>query len=219
MRRSLQEQNAKEDRDKKHKETPHKHKKKPSQQEGEANKTKQDRRQRGGQNQTRKKRGAGEESQRRPAERREDVREGSRGREKTAQAKKADGDLRGFWITQGRILPQCRCERPLNKTHMMERAKHMHPAQETKSSTKQLLPTDPILGPETLLKTGFAQKSLPSVPGVCTYENTAHRRCHQKSAHSEMSCAQTLTSFVLGLYNAEGRGTKHCKQKRQVKNR
>ena len=34
--------------------------------------------------------------------------------------------------------------------------------QETKSSTKQLAPTDPILGPENLLKTGFAQKGLPS---------------------------------------------------------
>jgi len=34
------------------------------------------------------------------------------------------------------------------------------PQQETKSSTKQLAPTDPILGPENLLKTGFAQKGL-----------------------------------------------------------
>ena len=38
------------------------------------------------------------------------------------------------------------------------------PQQETKSSTKQLAPTDPILGPENLLKTGFAQKGLPSCP-------------------------------------------------------
>ena len=38
------------------------------------------------------------------------------------------------------------------------------PQQETKSSTKQLPPTDPILGPENLLKTGFAQKGLPSCP-------------------------------------------------------
>ena len=36
------------------------------------------------------------------------------------------------------------------------------PQQETKPSTKQLAPTDPILGPENLLKTGFAQKGLPS---------------------------------------------------------
>ena len=36
------------------------------------------------------------------------------------------------------------------------------PQQRTKSSTKQLAPTDPILGPENLLKTGFAQKGLPS---------------------------------------------------------
>ena len=38
------------------------------------------------------------------------------------------------------------------------------PQQETKSSTKQLAPTGPILGPENLLKTGFAQKGLPSCP-------------------------------------------------------
>ena len=38
------------------------------------------------------------------------------------------------------------------------------PQQETKLSTKQLAPTDPILGPENLLKTGFAQKGLPSCP-------------------------------------------------------
>ena len=38
------------------------------------------------------------------------------------------------------------------------------PQQETKSSTKQLPPTGPILGPENILKTGFAQKSLPSCP-------------------------------------------------------
>ena len=40
------------------------------------------------------------------------------------------------------------------------------PQQETKSSTKQLAPMDPILGPENLLKTGFAQKGLPSSPSV-----------------------------------------------------
>jgi hypothetical protein len=38
------------------------------------------------------------------------------------------------------------------------------PQQETKSSTKQLAPTDPILGPENVLKSGFAQKGLPSCP-------------------------------------------------------
>ena len=37
------------------------------------------------------------------------------------------------------------------------------PQQETKSSTKQLPPTGPILGPENILKTGFAQKGLPRV--------------------------------------------------------
>ena len=39
------------------------------------------------------------------------------------------------------------------------------PQQEAKSSTKLLAPTDPILGPENLLKTGFAQKGLPSITG------------------------------------------------------
>ena len=38
------------------------------------------------------------------------------------------------------------------------------PQQETKSSTKQLPPTGPILSPENILKTGFAQKGLPSCP-------------------------------------------------------
>ena len=38
------------------------------------------------------------------------------------------------------------------------------PQQETKSSTKLLALTDPILGPENLLKTGFTQKGLPSCP-------------------------------------------------------
>ena len=37
------------------------------------------------------------------------------------------------------------------------------PQQETKSSTKQLPPTDPILGPENLLKTGFRSKRAPLV--------------------------------------------------------
>ena len=36
------------------------------------------------------------------------------------------------------------------------------PQQETKLSTKQLAPTDPLLGPENLRKTGFIQKGLPS---------------------------------------------------------
>ena len=35
--------------------------------------------------------------------------------------------------------------------------------QETKSSTKLLAPTDPIPGPENLLKTGFAQRGLRSI--------------------------------------------------------
>ena len=41
------------------------------------------------------------------------------------------------------------------------------PQQETESSTKQLALTDPILGPENLLKTGFAQKGLPSMFAMC----------------------------------------------------
>ena len=38
------------------------------------------------------------------------------------------------------------------------------PQQETKSSTKQFPPTDPILGPENLLKTGFKSASLVALP-------------------------------------------------------
>ena len=103
-------QNARADRDKQHKEAPNKTRKSPANKKGgkpttpnrtegsEAGRTNQGR-----------KRARGEEGKRRPAEtEREDAREGSRGREKTAQAKKAgacsvSGVLRGFWITQGRI--------------------------------------------------------------------------------------------------------------------
>ena len=51
------------------------------------------------------------------------------------------------------------------------------PQQETKSSTKQLPPTGPILGPtliqktsknENILKTGFAQKGLPNEQNMTT---------------------------------------------------
>ena len=45
------------------------------------------------------------------------------------------------------------------------------PQQETKSSTKQLPPTGPILGPENILKTGFAQKGLPSDPKAILADN------------------------------------------------
>jgi len=42
----------------------------------------------------------------------------------------------------------------------------MHPAcPNKKQNLQQLAPTDPILGPETLLKTGFAQKGLPKPRG------------------------------------------------------
>ena len=51
------------------------------------------------------------------------------------------------------------------------------PQQETKSSTKQLPPTDPILGPENLLKTGFAQKGLPSNPPGHAQEPHERYRC------------------------------------------
>ena len=52
------------------------------------------------------------------------------------------------------------------------------PQQETKSSTKQLPPTDPILGPENLLKTGFAQKGLPSCPSAISYKASLKpKRC------------------------------------------
>ena len=50
------------------------------------------------------------------------------------------------------------------------------PQQETKSSTKQLPPTGPILGPENILKTGFAQKGLPS-----TSKQTTTTPCRNES--------------------------------------
>ena len=53
------------------------------------------------------------------------------------------------------------------------------PQQETKSSTKQLPPTDPILGPENLLKTGFAQKaSLVALPAAISHKASLKpKRC------------------------------------------
>ena len=71
------------------------------------------------------------------------------------------------------------------------------PQQETKSSTKQLAPTDPILGPENLLKTGFAQKGLPSIyiymcVCVCIYlftELTEPYECIAKTSAWNLSCA------------------------------
>ena len=51
------------------------------------------------------------------------------------------------------------------------------PQQETKSCTKQLPPTDPILGPENILKTGFAQKGLPSCPSGRCGASLKPKRC------------------------------------------
>ena len=53
------------------------------------------------------------------------------------------------------------------------------PQQETKSSTKQLPPTDPILGPENLLKTGFAQKGpLVALPAAISHKASLKpKRC------------------------------------------
>ena len=66
------------------------------------------------------------------------------------------------------------------------------PQQETKSSTKQLAPTDPILGPEKLLKTGFAQKGLPSCPSGCHkpqsfIETKTFRFCNLDTKTSKMN--------------------------------
>ena len=124
MRRSQQER--KEDRDKKHKEAPHKHKKKPNQQErGEANKTKQDRRQRGRAEQGRK----GARGGRRQAEASRKGKRGPPGRQqgqegenrtaKEAGACSVSGVLRGFWITQGRI-PQHLSQHPWCLVHPMK---------------------------------------------------------------------------------------------------
>ena len=62
-----------------------------------------------------------------------------------------------------------------------------------------------------------AQRCFQSMSGVCTYENTAHRRCHQESAHPSMkwaACRHQQGLFEVCTYEntAEGRGTKRCKQ-------
>ena len=59
------------------------------------------------------------------------------------------------------------------------------PQQETKPSTKQLAPTDPILGPENLLKTGFAQKGLPSCP-------SGRHKPHKVSLKPKLCASATL---------------------------
>ena len=52
------------------------------------------------------------------------------------------------------------------------------PQQETKSSTKQLPPTGPILGPENILKTGFAQKGLQKGLPSKTIAKQQTTKCH-----------------------------------------
>ena len=55
------------------------------------------------------------------------------------------------------------------------------PQQETQSSTKQLAQRTSILGPEKLLKTGFAQKGLFST----TWREPRRRRTEKTILHSE----------------------------------
>ena len=62
------------------------------------------------------------------------------------------------------------------------------PQQETKSSTKKLAPTDPILGPENLLKIGFAQKDLPGRSsrfgdGLCMEKYRVSYICYLSKKH------------------------------------
>ena len=59
------------------------------------------------------------------------------------------------------------------------------PQQETKSSTKQLPPTGPILGPENILKTGFAQKGLPSGLGYLFFLWFGRSRSKARSLHEK----------------------------------
>ena len=63
------------------------------------------------------------------------------------------------------------------------------PQQETKSSTKQLAPTDPILDPENLLKTGFAQKGLAS---KTKKRNNKPQSAIQKSVSQEATDANSF---------------------------
>ena len=106
---------------KKHREAPHKHKKKPNQQEGgEANKPNRTEGSEAGRTKQERKGAWGKKASGGQQKRKERTPRKTAGAEKTAQTKKADafsvsGVLRGFLITQGRIS-QCRCERYLNNT-------------------------------------------------------------------------------------------------------
>ena len=55
---------------------------------------------------------------------------------------------------------------PSTSFNWVQAATDMHPACPTRNKIiyKTVARTDPILGPEKLLKTGFAQKGLPSCP-------------------------------------------------------
>ena len=70
------------------------------------------------------------------------------------------------------------------------------PQQETKSSTKQLAPTDPILGPEKLLKTGFAQKGLPS---TTQHLPTSLVRLFSEETLSHLNVTSCLISAILAV--------------------
>ena len=79
----------------------------------------------------------------------------------------------------------------------------MHPAcqQGTKSSTKQLAPTDPILRPENLLKTRFAQKGLPS--GL----SGRHKpQSHTKTCASSTLMQKNFTKINLNTVPKNGTG-------------
>ena len=76
------------------------------------------------------------------------------------------------------------------------------PQQEAKSSTKLLAPTDPILGPENLLKTGFAQKGLPS-SSVCPANLHWSRRQYVSRFDRPAAEVGAMGLFV-GRYLARG---------------
>ena len=66
-------------------------------------------------------------------------------------------------------------------------------ANNKKPTTKQLPPTDPILVPENLLKTGFAQKGLPTVQET-NWDAQREKACVNTYAHASalQICLQNI---------------------------
>ena len=84
----------------------------------------------------------------------------------TSGLQKADGP--SFSSKQSSHQTQRNCNKLTSSGFKQQPVCTPLPQQETKSSTKLLALTDPILALEDLLKTGFAQKGLPSSHGSPT---------------------------------------------------